>query len=188
MQYIFGFITLKVGDVIIVDNRKQISAELLKKIRQNSGEITLLPSSNNIWKSNTKEYQTNVIDDEVILAGRARYANLKYFNGKFISSNNVIFYKNNNYINMKYIYYIFQIVIEKFYMEKGTYPTLDVQNFLNLQIQIPSLSIQKKVVEILDKFDFLINDLSNGLPAEIDARQKQYEYYRDLLLDFGKNN
>ena len=43
---------------------------------------------------------------------------------------------------------------------------------------------QKQVVEILDHFDILCNDLTTGLPAEIEARQKQYEYYRDKLLTF----
>ena len=52
------------------------------------------------------------------------------------------------------------------------------------QIQIPSLEEQERIVEILDRFDKLCNDLSEGLPAEIEARQKQYEYYRDKLLRF----
>ena len=43
---------------------------------------------------------------------------------------------------------------------------------------------QEKAVRILDQFDRLCNDLSSGLPAEIEARQKQYEYYRDKLLTF----
>ena len=51
-------------------------------------------------------------------------------------------------------------------------------------IPIPSLSEQKRVVSILDKFDALVNDISTGLPAEIKARRKQYEYYRNKLLTF----
>ena len=49
---------------------------------------------------------------------------------------------------------------------------------------IPSLSEQQRIVDILDRFDTLCNDISTGLPAEIEARQKQYEYYRDKLLTF----
>jgi type I restriction enzyme S subunit len=52
------------------------------------------------------------------------------------------------------------------------------------KIPIPSLAEQGRIVGILDKFDALVNDISVGLPAEIQARRKQYEYYRGKLLDF----
>jgi type I restriction enzyme, S subunit len=51
-------------------------------------------------------------------------------------------------------------------------------------LPIPSIQEQEHIVSILDRFDSLCNDISSGLPAEIEARQKQYEYYRDKLLDF----
>ena len=57
-------------------------------------------------------------------------------------------------------------------------------DILNILIAIPTIKEQKKITEILDRFDTLCNDLSAGLPAEIEARQKQYEYYRDKLLSF----
>ncbi len=56
--------------------------------------------------------------------------------------------------------------------------------FMKIFIPIPPLAIQREIVSILDKFEALINDLSVGLPAEIDARRQQYEYYRDKLLTF----
>ena len=54
----------------------------------------------------------------------------------------------------------------------------------NFKIPIPPLAEQERIVSILDKFDALVNDISIGLPAEIGARQKQYEYYREKLLTF----
>ena len=54
----------------------------------------------------------------------------------------------------------------------------------NFPVPIPSLEEQHRIVSILDRFDALCNDLTSGLPAEIEARQKQYEYYRDKLLIF----
>jgi type I restriction enzyme S subunit len=51
-------------------------------------------------------------------------------------------------------------------------------------VPIPSISEQARIVDILDRFDKLCNDISEGLPAEIEARRKQYEYYRDKLLTF----
>ena len=61
---------------------------------------------------------------------------------------------------------------------------LNQKSFEKLLIPLPSLAEQERIVAILDRFDALCNDLSSGLPAEIAARQKQYEYYRDKLLAF----
>ena len=54
----------------------------------------------------------------------------------------------------------------------------------DIKIMLPTLKEQERIVSILDRFDSLCNDISSGLPAEIEARQKQYEYYRDKLLSF----
>ena len=53
-----------------------------------------------------------------------------------------------------------------------------------IKIPVPSLEKQKQIVSILDKFEKLTNNISIGLPAEIEARRKQYEYYRNKLLTF----
>lgn len=58
--------------------------------------------------------------------------------------------------------------------------------FKKIQVPIPPLAIQKEIVRILDKFDTLTTSITEGLPKEIELRQKQYEYYRDLLLSFPK--
>lgn len=59
-----------------------------------------------------------------------------------------------------------------------------VPSIKEIEIPLPSLEEQEKIANILDNYRFLCNDISNGLPAEIEARQKQYEYYRDKLLTF----
>ncbi|MEA3544140.1 MAG: restriction endonuclease subunit S, partial [Thermodesulfobacteriota bacterium] len=56
----------------------------------------------------------------------------------------------------------------------------------SLKIPVPSFKEQKRIVTILDKFDTLTNSISEGLPKEIELRQKQYEYYREMLLTFPK--
>ena len=63
-------------------------------------------------------------------------------------------------------------------------PRGDKSAVMNYRITLPSLDKQKQIVSILDRFDKLCNNISEGLPAEIEARQKQYEYYRDKLLSF----
>lgn len=66
----------------------------------------------------------------------------------------------------------------------GTVPDLPHRKFYNLEIFLPSIEEQEKIINILDSFEKLCNDISEGLPAEIEARRKQYEYYRDELLTF----
>lgn len=63
-------------------------------------------------------------------------------------------------------------------------PKLMSNQVSKIPIPIPPLSEQERIVAILDKFDALVNDLASGLPAEIEARRKQYGYYRNKLLTF----
>mgnify|MGYP003088434586 FL=1 len=65
-------------------------------------------------------------------------------------------------------------------------PRGDKKKIMEYKIPLPPLPVQEYIVSILDKFDALVNDLSQGLPREIELRQKQYEYYREKLLNFGK--
>ena len=51
-------------------------------------------------------------------------------------------------------------------------------------VPVPPISVQERLINVLDNFEAICSDLNIGLPAEIDARQKQYEYYRDKLLTF----
>lgn len=68
----------------------------------------------------------------------------------------------------------------------STIPHLTQQGLVSLNIPIPSLEEQNRVVSILDRFDTLTTDLTQGLPAEIEKRRQQYEYYRDKLLTFRR--
>jgi type I restriction enzyme S subunit len=87
-------------------------------------------------------------------------------------------------------YLQFQISKSRFFeylskVQVGTaYPSVSDKNIRNFSIPLPPLSEQERIVNILDRFDKLTNDISVGLPAEIAARHKQYEYYRDTLLSF----
>ena len=65
-------------------------------------------------------------------------------------------------------------------------PRGDKRKVMEYTLPIPSLAEQQRIVDILDRFDTLTNGLSQGLPAEIEARQQQYEYYRDQLLTFKR--
>lgn len=69
----------------------------------------------------------------------------------------------------------------------GAQPNLSSKKMMEFLIPLPPLEIQKAIGFILDLFDKLVNNLSEGLPAEIKLREQQYEYYRDLLLSFRRN-
>lgn len=96
-----------------------------------------------------------------------------------------IYPKNKNLLLPEYIYYISETLYEKFLgLTNGKLAMANLSFVRNLEIPVPQLEQQQRIVDILDCFDTLCNDISNGLPAEIEARQKQYEYYRDKLLTF----
>ena len=72
------------------------------------------------------------------------------------------------------------------YSGESSMKNLTMENIRKFEIPLPPLSVQQRIVNVLDNFDAICSDLKIGLPAEIDARKKQYEYYRDLLLTFAE--
>jgi type I restriction enzyme S subunit len=86
-------------------------------------------------------------------------------------------------------------IVEKAkYVASAKIHTLLIKGFSNVSIPVPypndpqkSLAEQARIVSILDKFDAFTKSITEGLPREIQLRQKQYEYYRDLLLSFPKS-
>ena len=88
--------------------------------------------------------------------------------------------------NIMFLFYYCFVLDEycKENLNQGNFASVDMRKFNEFEFPMPSLEEQNRIVAILDRFDKLCNDISEGLPAEIDARQKQYEYYRDKLLTF----
>ena len=94
-----------------------------------------------------------------------------------------------NIITPNYLKYLIESNIGKSELNKrilvnATPIKINLGDIGKINIPIPPLSEQERIVAILDKFDALVNDLTSGLPAEIEARRKQYEYYRNKLLQF----
>ena len=90
-------------------------------------------------------------------------------------------------LNYKYLYFYLDSKYEELRAISngdGTRGGLSLRLLSPYIIPLPSLEEQERIVSILDRFDSICNSISEGIPAEIEARQKQYEYYRDKLLSF----
>ena len=97
-----------------------------------------------------------------------------------------IYANDDSVLNNEYLYYELSSKADEILKRKNTggVPSLNGCDLKTIPINIPPINEQIKIVKILNKFEKLCNDISEGLPAEIEARQKQYEYYRDKLLTF----
>ncbi len=101
-----------------------------------------------------------------------------------------IFYTeiNAEFIEPKFVYYYLQTQHLERLNTAGGVPSLTQAVLNKISIPVPPLEVQQEIVWILDRFDTLVNDITQGLPAEIAARHKQYEYYRDKLLTFREKS
>lgn len=109
-----------------------------------------------------------------------------YSDCDFWSSDGCYCLENSSRIDPRYLYAVLkskEYEIRSKVRHAGI-PTLDAKILECLEIPVPSLETQRKVVDILDRFDALTTSLTDGILAEIEARRSQYEYYRDRLLDF----
>lgn len=178
------------GDVCNKNSFKQIGAGELENLKVNNPKepIKLLPSSANYdWISDREICKDFICKGEVITLGRARYANLKYHNGEFISSNNILISAKTGILG-KFLYYFIENNKEKFYVATGTYPKFDMKTFDNFKIPVPSLEVQNKIVEVLDSFSSLVRSLVRSLVLEKTAREKQYKYYLNHLITNARNS
>ena len=111
---------------------------------------------------------------------------VSYWNEPIFVTDCFGFEAKQNLILSKFLYYSLKNMEQALNdMKRGAgVPHISGEALLSIPLCIPALNEQEHIVTILDRFDTLCIDLSTGLPAEIEARQKQYEYYRDKLLTF----
>lgn len=120
----------------------------------------------------------------VIAAGAA--GEVGYSKDDFWAADDCYFFECSEAIKSRYLYYALKNQQNKLFSQvrKASVPRLSRMAIDNLEIILPCIEKQVQIVSILDRFDTLCNDIFSGLPAEIEARTKQYEYYRDKLLTF----
>ena len=132
---------------------------------------------------------------EVLISASGTIGRAVVFDGveAYFQDSNIVWLENNeSKVLNKYLFYFYQIA-NWHVSDGGVIKRLYNDNIKKTQIPVPypndperSLAKQARIVSILDKFDALTNSISQGLPREIELRNKQYEYYRDLLLSFPK--
>ncbi|MBS1546912.1 MAG: restriction endonuclease subunit S [Bacteroidetes bacterium] len=97
---------------------------------------------------------------------------------------------DHNVLTNKYLFYFLQSRSKLLLglKKEGGVPAVNKSDLVKLAMPVPGIEVQHRIVFILDKLDTLTNSISEGLPREIELRQQQYEYYRDLLLQFPRHN
>ena len=154
-----------------------------------NGKIVL---DNKTKKIDYCEYKRigKILDKSILFSINGTIGNIALYNNENVALGKSVAYfiKKSNKILLKYLYFYLQSKWALNYFEKNltgsTIKNLGLKVIRDFQIPVPSLEEQQRIIDILDRFDKLCNDISEGLPAEIEARQKQYEYYRDKLLTF----
>ncbi len=110
------------------------------------------------------------------------------YNDEICSTGFCVLRANNEVVLPRYLYFILTTTDFYNYVESNQegagYPSIANSKVMKYEIYLPSLEEQNRIVAILDKFEKLVNDISEGLPAEIKARRQQYEHYRNKLLTF----
>ncbi|EFD5090465.1 restriction endonuclease subunit S [Escherichia coli] len=127
-------------------------------------------------------------DGEHLLIGRqgALCGNVQRMKGQFYATEHAVVVSVMPGINIDWAFHMLTAMNLNQYASKSAQPGLAVGKLQELKLFVPSIERQIYIAAILDKFDTLTNSITEGLPREIELRQKQYEYYRDLLFSFPK--
>lgn len=180
-----------------VDKKKQPAinrhhyylAKELEPLIVPDGDIKVLTTSPSDLYTTAELAKNNIKDGEIVAIPWGGNAIVQYYNGKYITSDNRIAIVNDEeQLNCKFLFYVLknrEKELAKYYRGAGIkHPNMF--KVLHMEIPVPSLATQKRVVDILDRFDALTTSLTDGIPAEIEMRREQYEYYRSRLLDFPR--
>ena len=187
LQYVFGYVVVTLED--IAENCDSMRKPVTSGKRE-AGEYPYYGASGIV--DYVKDY---IFDGDYLLVSEdganllARSTPIAFsISGKNWVNNHAHVLKFDCYETRKFIEFYLNSIDLSSYISGGAQPKLNQKNLNRIEIPLPSQERQKYIVEILDRFDTICNDLTSGLPAEIEARQKQYEFYRDKLLSFKELN
>ena len=183
LQYVFGYAVVTLED--IAENCDSMRKPVTSGKRE-AGEYPYYGASGIV--DYVKDY---IFDGDYLLVSEdganllARSTPIAFsISGKNWVNNHAHVLKFGCYETRRFVEFYLNSIDLAPYISGGAQPKLNQKNLNRIEIPLPSQERQKYIVDILDRFDAICNDLTSGLPAEIEARQKQYEYYRDKLLTF----
>ena len=183
MQYVFGYAVVTLED--IAENCDSMRKPVTSGKRE-AGEYPYYGASGIV--DYVRDY---IFDGDYLLVSEdganllARSTPIAFsISGKNWVNNHAHVLKFDCYETRRFVEFYLNSIDLAPYISGGAQPKLNQKNLNRIEIPLPSQERQKYIVDILDRFDAICNDLTSGLPAEIEARQKQYEYYRDKLLTF----
>ena len=176
-------------DVCLYSNEK-IESSLLNLYNYISIENMLQNCKGVIPSSNVpdKGKWTKYAEGDILIGNIRPYLKKIWLADKEGGTNGdvLVLKKNSDKINMKYLYFV--LSDDNFFnyvknnIKSGKMPRGDKERILKYNFFLPTLEIQERIVNVLDNFEKICNDLNIGLPKEIELRQKEYEYYREYIL------
>ncbi|WP_422804517.1 restriction endonuclease subunit S [Streptococcus sp. FT1-55] len=176
------------GEVLIKGRGTKITAGQMKSLHKEGAPVRIFAGGKTFADVNYGDIpDKDVHSEEAIIVKSRGIIDFEYYTKPFSFKNEFWSYSSENeLINLKYVHYYLDNNKEHFQkiannMQMPQISSVDTEKY---KIPIPPLPIQQRIVQVLDNFDTVCNDLNIGLPKEIELRQKQYEYFRDKLLTF----
>ena len=174
---------LKLSDIVTIERGKRV-------VRNDLSQEIGYPVYQNALKPLGYYTDKNRNANSVFVIGAGAAGEIGYSYVDYWAADDCFTFVCDDKLNQRYLYFL--LMSKQAYLKnnvrKSSIPRLPRIALENMEIPVPPLEEQERIVSILDRFDKLCNDISEGLPAEIEARQKQYEYYRDKLLSFKEKN
>lgn len=178
----------KIKDVYTRLKGTPITASKMKEIANEDGDIRIFAGGKTVIDAFEDDIpKANITRVPAVLVQSRGVIDVVYYDKPFTFKNEMWAYTADTVTEIKYLYYVLKNNINTFRevaCGMGSLPQISLKVTEEFKIPVPTIEEQQRIVDILDRFDSLCNDITTGLPAEIEARQKQYEFYRDKLLSF----